>query len=65
MYPPQCSAQLGLAARRHHLKFVHRIETIEDAAQAGGIVVRREAIDQKIIRKIALASHRDPLSGHR
>ena len=56
--------ELGLAARGDHLKFLHHVEAVEDAAQSGGIVVGGKAIHDEVVGEIALAADRDSLAGH-
>ena len=57
----QCAAQLGLTAGGYHLKLVHDVQTVENTAQPGGVVVSRKTVDDKVIREIALAPDRDAL----
>ncbi len=61
----ECPAQLCLAAGRHDLKLFDGIDTVGNSAQPGGIVIGRQAVDDEVVRQIALAGDRDALPGHR
>ncbi len=61
----QRAAQLGLAAGRDDLEFLHYVEPEEGAAEARRIVVGGKSVDHEVIREIALAAHRDALSRYR
>ena len=56
------AAQLGLPARGHHLELVHRFHGQGDAAQARGVVVRGDAVDDEAVGEVALAGHGEALS---
>ena len=55
------AAELGLPARRHHLELLDRVDAVRDAAQPGGVVVGRQAVDDEVVREIALAADRERL----
>jgi hypothetical protein len=52
-----------LTAGGNDLKLTDNIVAIKNAAQAGGIVVGGKSIDNKTVRKIPLAVHRQSLTG--
>src|SRR5205814_421067 len=54
------ASELRLAARRHHLKLIDGIDAIRNPAQRRGIVIGGEAIDDEVVREVALAAHRHP-----
>ena len=57
------AAELGLAAGGDDLKFADDVETVEDAAEAGGVVVGGEAVDDEAVGEVALAADGDALAG--
>ena len=58
-------AELRLAAARHHLELFDRVHAEGNAAQAGGIVVGRQAVDDEAVGEVALAGDGQPLTRHR
>ena len=58
------AAEFGLAARRHDLELLHRVDAVGHAAQPRGVVVGRQAVDDEAVREIALAADRQADAGH-
>ena len=58
------AAKFGLAARCHHLELIDRVHAVRNAAQPGGIVVRRQSVDDEAVGEIALAANRKALPGN-
>ncbi len=56
------ASELGLAARCHDLELIDGIHTVRHPAQPRRVVVRREAIDDEVVRHVALAADGQPLS---
>ena len=57
--------ELGLAARRDHLELIDRVDAVRHPAQPRRIVVGREAVDDEVVREVALAANREADAGHR
>ena len=58
------TAEFRVSAGGDHLELLHHVESIKDAAQAGGIIIGRQTIDDEVVGEVALAAHRDPLPRH-
>src|SRR5215216_5467482 len=58
------AAELGDAAGSHHLKLADYVLTVVGARQVGGIVVRREAVNDEAVIQVTLPGDGEPLSGH-
>src|SRR4051812_45139377 len=59
------ASELSLPARGDHLEFLHDFEAVEDSAEAGGIVVRGESVNDEAVGEIALAGYGNSLPWHR
>ena len=53
------AAELGLRAGRDDLELLDRVDAVGDAAQPRRIVVGRQAVDDEVVRQVALAADRD------
>ena len=58
------AAELGLASRSDHLDLLDYVEAIEDPAEAGGVVIGGEAVDDETVGEVALAADGKALSGN-
>ena len=56
------AAELGLPARGDHLKLLDGVDAVGNAAQPRRIVVGRQAVDDEVVREVALAADRDALT---
>ena len=56
--------ELGLRAGGDHLKLVDGVDPVGDAAQRRRVVIRRQAVDNEVVRKIALAADREAHARH-
>ncbi len=59
------AAELGLASRGHDLELLNGIHAVRDPAQPRRIVIRREPIDDEVVRQVSLAGDGDALARHR
>ena len=58
------AAELRLAAAGDDLELLDRVDAERDAAEPGGVVVGRQAVDDEAVREVALAGDREALAGH-
>ena len=57
------ASELRLSARRHDLELVHRVDAVGNPAQRRRIVVGGQAVDDEVVREVALAAHRQRHAG--
>ena len=50
------AAEFRLPARGHHLELIDGVHAVRNAAQPRRIVVGRQAVDDEVVRKVALAA---------